>query len=369
MDKLIGLVSANYSIGDFGLITADRPIASIPFGGRYRLIDFPISNMVNAGITTVGVITPHWYRSILDHIGNGKPWNLNRKNGGLFILPGSTYGYDVGKNKFTIRDIIGNKEFINRSIEDYVVISACNKIFNIDYLDVLESHKKSGASCTICYYETNEIIRSNETAVILDENDNVSAIKKLKKNGKAKTAFMDTLIMNKDLLIKIMSWYKDQNYRDLVDILEENLNHIVIHGYNFRGYVKNLFDVSDYMKANQELLNEDVLKELFMGDRMIYTKIHDYHPVKYGKNAVVKNSIISIGSKVYGKVSDSIIFRDCEIAPTATVSNCVIMKKTKVPENAVLENVICDKNASLAEGIEIRGTKEKPIIITRNQYK
>ena len=114
MDKLIGLVSANYSIGDFGLITADRPIASIPFGGRYRLIDFPISNMVNAGITTVGVITPHWYRSILDHIGNGKPWNLNRKNGGLFILPGSTYGYDVGKNKFTIRDIIGNKEFINR---------------------------------------------------------------------------------------------------------------------------------------------------------------------------------------------------------------------------------------------------------------
>ena len=133
MNKMIGLVATNYSLGDFGLLTEERPIASIPYGGRYRLIDFPISNIVNAGVTLVGVITPYLYRSILDHIGNGKPWNLSRKNEGLFVLPGTVYGYDTGKGKLMLRDIRGNKMFLERSNADYVVVACCNKIFNIDY--------------------------------------------------------------------------------------------------------------------------------------------------------------------------------------------------------------------------------------------
>ena len=371
MKRLIGLVSANYSVGDFSLLTSQRPIASIPFGGRYRLIDFPLSNMVNANVTTLGVITPHLYRSILDHIGNGKPWNLSRKSGGLFILPGSTYGFDARRGKVTIKDIIGNKQFLERAKEDYVVISATNKIFNIDYLDVLEKHIKNNASVTLCYKKVLGEVAKDEYVVLVDAdiNNSIKDVIKLKKNKKDQNMYMDTLIINKDLLLHIIEWYKDQSYLDILDVIKENLNHIGAIGYEFKGYVKSINNVYDYMKASNDMIDGDVIEELFMNGRMIYTKVHDSHPVRYGKDADVRQSIVATGTTVYGKVRNSVVFRDAYISEGSDIKNSVIMQKATVGKNVHLENVILEKNAFITDGQTLIGTETKPIIITRYQYK
>ena len=369
MNKLIGLVATNYSLGDFGLLTEERPIASIPYGGRYRLIDFPLSNIVNAGVTLVGVITPHLYRSILDHIGNGKPWNLSRKNEGLFVLPGTVYGYDTGKGKFLLRDIKGNKMFLERSNADYVVVACCNKIFNIDYEAVLEKHIKSGAGVTVCYKKMEGVVAKDELAVFVDDDDNLLDMKRLKKNTHDLNMCLDTMIINRDLLLKIIEWYKNQSYVDLFDVIKENMEHLTVAGYEFKGYVKSINNVHDYMVANKELLNEDVISELFLQDRMIYTKIHDAHPVRYSKDCEVTNSIIATGSIIKGKVINSVIFRNCVIEEGAVVKNSVIMQKSFIPKGTHVENMICDKDVRLSEAVKIIGTEAKPIIITSHQYK
>ena len=369
MNNLIGIVATNYSVGDFGLLTEERPIASIPYGGRYRLIDFPLSNIVNAGATLVGVITPYLYRSILDHIGNGKPWNLSRKNEGLFVLPGTVYGYDIGENKITLRDIKGNNVFLKRTNADYVVIACCNKIFNIDYNDVLEKHIKSGAGVTICYKRITDNVDKGELCIFTDDDDNLLDIKRLKKNTRNVNMCLDTMIINRDLLIKILEWYENQSYIDLFDVIKENIEHLVVSGYEFKGYVKSINNVKDFMDANKELLNQDVLSELFLQDRMIYTKIHDAHPVRYDANCEVKNAIIATGSIIKGKVINSVIFRNCVIEEGAVVKNSIIMQKSIIPKGAHVENMICDKNVRLSEGVKIIGTEQKPIIITSHQYK
>ena len=368
MKYLSGLISMNYNLGDYGLLTDNRPIASLPYGGRYRFMDFPLSNMVNAGITTVGVITPHLYRSILDHVGNGKAWNLNRKSGGLFVLPGSTYGFDAGKGKLIVKDIIGNKRFFERLDTQYVVISTCNKIYNIDYKDVLKSHINSAASVTLVYKKIKEDIPKNEYSLMIDNQNLVQDIKRIKRTSKDLNVYLDTMIINLDLLLKITEWYKEQNYLDLMDILEENLNHLVINSYEFTNYAKMINNVKDYMDASKELLDEKVIYDLF-NSRMIYTKIHDAPPVKYEKTAKVENSIIATGSIIKGKVKNSIIFRDCIVEEGVEIIDCVIMQKSIIHKNFYLKNVILDKFAEIAEGVEISGTEEKPIIITRNQYK
>lgn len=369
MNKLIGIVATNYSLGDFGLLTEERPIASIPYGGRYRLIDFPLSNIVNAGVTLVGVITPYLYRSILDHIGNGKPWNLSRKNEGLFVLPGTVYGYDTGKGKLMLRDIRGNKMFLERSNADYVVVACCNKIFNIDYEAVLDKHIKNGAGVTICYKKMETTVAKDELAVFVDNDDNLLDLKRLKKNSHNMNMCLDTMIINKDLLLKILTWYENQSYVDLFDVIKENIEHLAVAGYEFKGYVKSINNVHDFMVANKELLNEEVLNDLFLQDRMIYTKIHDAHPVRYSKESEVHNSIIATGSVIKGKVTNSIIFRNCVIEEGAVVKNCVIMQKSYIPKGTHVENMICDKGVTLSEGVRICGTEAKPIIITSHQYK
>ena len=368
MKKIAGLVCMNYNLGDFGLLTYNRPVASIPYGGRYRLMDFPLSNLINVGMTTVGLITPHLYRSILDHVGNGKSWNLSRKNGGMFILPGSTYGFDAGRGKMTVKDIIGNRRFFERTDSDFVVIACCDKIFNIDYKEVIKSHIDSSASVTLCYKYMDKDIPKNEYAITVNDNGLVKDIKRLKKAGKNENVYMDTLVINTDLLLKITDWYKDQSYQDLLDVIEENINHIVVNGYKFDGYVKLINNVKDYMDASKELLDESVIEELF-NNRMIYTKIHDAPPVKYDKKAKVENSIIATGSIIKGKVKNSIIFRDCIVEEGAEIVNSVVMQKSIISKNAYIENVILDKYAQIAESVEIKGTDDKPIILTRNQYK
>ena len=149
--KAIGYITANYSSTYGSVLLKDRPIASVPFLGRYRLIDFPLSNMMNAGIKTVGVVMPGNYRSLIDHVGSGKDWGLDRKKGGLFMVPGNAYGTTKGGMRFLLRDIISNKTLFQRSDKPYVVMMGTNIIFNMELNTIIEAHENSGAQMTVVY--------------------------------------------------------------------------------------------------------------------------------------------------------------------------------------------------------------------------
>ena len=365
MKKMMGLVWTNYTDGDFGLLTEERPIAAIPYGGRYRLVDFPLSNMVNSGIRTVGLITPYLYRSLLDHVGNGKEWALSRKVGGLYFLPGSTYGMRGAGGRFLLRDITNNMAYLERAHEDLVVISACSKIYNIDFTEVAKAHEESGAGITLVYRKAGGASGKN-LDIVIDEKGRVSDIRR-DTAGEA-NLFMDAVLIDKSMFIKILGWYAAQSYLDLMDVIAENLAQLSVYGYEFTGYAHSIDNIVDYMDASMELLNPEVIQELFMGDRRISTKIHDAPPVKYGPNASVKNSLVATGTVVKGNIENSIIFRGCQIGEETVIRNSVVLPNCKVDNGVFLENVICDKFVKLSQGVKLHGTVERPLVVTRKQY-
>ncbi|MDD3164775.1 MAG: sugar phosphate nucleotidyltransferase, partial [Oscillospiraceae bacterium] len=151
MAKMIGIITANYAVSALDALSYHRSVAAIPFGSRYRLIDFPLSNMTNTGIRTVGIITPYRYRSLMDHIGSGKDWSLDKKSGGLFMMPGSLYGIGSGQVKFPLSDMEENMVYLRRDTAPYVVISGSNVLCNMTYTPMLEQHIRSVADITLAY--------------------------------------------------------------------------------------------------------------------------------------------------------------------------------------------------------------------------
>lgn len=366
MKRMMGLVCTNYSEGDFGMLTEERPIASIPFGGRYRLIDFPLSNMVNSGMNTVGLITPYMYRSLLDHVGNGKAWSLSRKVGGMFILAGTIYGLKNSKGKFLLRDIIQNRAYLERTRRELVVVSASSKIYNIDFREVAEQHEKTGAVITLLYKHIPDGAGVHDMDIVCDSRGRVTGIGRTGP-GEA-NRFMDAFIIDRELLLKLTDWYSAMDYLDLLEIIQENLDKLSVYGYAFQGYVRAIDSAADYMAASMDLLNPQVMEELFMGQRRISTKVQDAPPVKYSSSAVVRNSMIATGCIVKGTVENSIIFRGCTIEEGAVVRNSIIMANGTIAKDVLVENVICDKFVRISDGVRLFGSAQKPLIVTRKQY-
>jgi len=365
MKRMMGLVCTNYSDDDFGALTEERPVASIPFGGRYRLVDFPLSNMVNSGINTVGLITPYMYRSLLDHVGNGKTWSLNRKIGGMYILPGTVYGIKSARGKFLIRDVTHNKAYLERSRRDVVVMSATSKIYNIDYRDVVEQHERTGAVITLVYKRMpNDAEKALD--VICDERGRVTSLQEVEHGNICQ--FIDTILVDRELLLKFTDWYQNLGHLDFTEIIRENLDKLPVYGYEFKGYMKSIDSAADYMAASMDLLKPEVMQELFMGEHGILTKVQDAPPVKYFPSADVRSAIIATGCIVKGTVENSIIFRGCTIEEGAVVRNSIVMPNGVVHSGSLIENVICDKYVTIGEGVHLSGNAEKPLIVTRKQY-
>lgn len=361
--KILGLISCNYNNEVFGSLTEERGLAALPFGGRYRLLDFPISNMVNAGIRTIGIITPYHYRAILDHVGNGKEWSLNRKSGGMFILPGSIYGLKNMHSSFLLRDIIQNRAYLDRSHEDYVLVSGSHKLFKLDLRPMIEAHIAAKRDVTLLYKQIDDAENHPGGYLGLD-GERVANIRR-DESGRA-ACFMDCFIINRGLLLNFIDWYKAMGYIDLLDIIAENLPSLNVGAYAYGGYLGQVDNIRDYMKCSLDLLRDDVRQELFGGAQKIFTKIQDNPPAKYGAQAQVKNSLIPTGCIVNGAVESSIIFRGVKVGEGAVIKNCVIMQKTVVEPGAVLENVICDKYVTVSRGNKLSGTAAKPLVIPKS---
>ncbi|MDA8227878.1 MAG: glucose-1-phosphate adenylyltransferase subunit GlgD [Desulfitobacterium hafniense] len=367
MHSVIGLIFGNTRSDILQGLAQDRPIAAVPFGGRYRLLDFALSSMVNSGIRTVGLVTPHHYRPVLDHLGAGKDFSLDRKAGGLFILPGAIHGLIGDKSKFRIKDICLNIEFLQKDFSENVVISYCNQVYNINYRDALEFHNQKQADITLIYKETDDPLdMSGRVILYIGKDQHVHKLQEKYEDDPTEQAqpyFVDMLIIRRTLLLDIIQGYKCIENIDLLDALRDNLTTLKVYGYNFTAYIGRIDSIKDYFDRNMDLFKPEIRKELFLSRDRIHTKIRDNPPTKYGSKAKVSNSLLASGCCIDGEVENSILSRGVVIKPGCMIKNSIIMQKCIIGKNAVLENVILDKFVEVNEGNVLKGSENNPLVL------
>lgn len=358
MEKVIGLITCNYSSKETSALTECRPVASLPYLGRYRLVDFAMSNLVNCGIRTIGMVMPYNYRSIIDHVGSGKEWDLDRKNGGLFILPGSAFGTSRTGARFLLRDLVHNKVYFTRSTSDAVIFSTSNFVFNVDLDKVYDAHKASGADVTVLTKTASE--KDPDVTAFDVEDGRVKGVHHGVTFGE--TMFLDCFIIGRQLLLDMFDWYAPTDYLDLFEAMAGDFGRINVRTYDFDGYVAPIFNKRSYFRANMDLLDPRISSELFPSDRSIKTKAHDTPPAKFEVGSRVVSSRISSGCRIYGSVSDSILGRNVIIEAGATVRNSIVMQGCVVKSGARVENAIVDRSNVVPAGTELRGTPDEVLI-------
>ena len=299
MPKAIGIVYANSATDNLQGLALKRPIAAVPFGGRYRILDFALSSMVNSGIRTIGVVTPHNYRPLLDHLGAGKPWFLDRKDGGLFILPGAIHGLAGNNHTFCVKDLQENIEYLQKDFAENVIISTGDQIFNLNFKNALEFHEDKHADVTLIYKGTDNLSdQTNKIFLEMDEGQKVSNILD-KKNPKSGMLvwhhFVNLLIIRRELLLEIVERYSSVGCIDLIDIFSSNLDILKIYASSTCALIGTIRTIKDYFDRSMDLLTLEIRGRLWLGEDRIHTKIKDNPPTQYTSHANVSNSLIASG--------------------------------------------------------------------------
>lgn len=369
MKNTVGIIINSPNQKDLIKMASHRSIHAVPFGGKYRLIDFPLSNFVNSGIRDIGVIGTHKYRSLVDHLGTGQEWNLSKKSNDLAILHGGR-NTRVGEiMRINLQDFVDNISFFKKipSSTTEIVISGCNIISNFDFNDALEFHRNNDSDITMIYKNdyVGEIL-NKEVMLKLSGNRVIEVDSMGSENIDYNSLFVDMLIIKKELLINIIEGIYDSVNLDLIDIISENINNLNIFGYELKGYVKIINSVKSYFDCSLEMLNPSIMEEIFQNEKKIFTKVKDNHPAKYSPDSKVKNSLIASGAKIYGTVENSIVFREAVVEKGAKLSNCIVMQQSVVSENTVLVNAILDKYVKVTRDKILVSTEKQPLVIQKD---
>lgn len=365
MGNVLGLVFANMHDTTLGDMTKNRTMGSVMFGGRYRLIDFPLSNMVNSGISEVGVITKSNYQSLLDHLGSAREWDLARKKGGLYILP--PFGnVESTLYRGRIEALYGAMSFIKHSRAKYVILSDCDVVTNIDYKPIVAAHIESGADITAVahtgVYSSDDIKTS--TVFNVDADKNVTSVLINPDISGTCTTSLNVFVMSMDFLIETVN---DAMARGNVsferNILQEKCRELKIKIYEYDNYFSKLNSPESYFKSNMALLEPENARKLFVPKRSIYTKVSDNAPVKYDLDSKVSNSLIADGCIIEGEVENSVLFRGVKVGKGAKVKNCILLQGTVVGDNAELNYLITDKNVSICENHILTSSPQYPMYV------
>lgn len=359
----LGIIFSNIHNETIDELTRKRTSASIPFGGRYRLIDFTLSNFVNAGMSNVGVLTQKNYQSLMDHVGSGRDWDLSRKNGGLIIFPPySSYRSDfLYENRFeALKSVIG---YVSKSKEDDVVLTDCDSVNVINYNDVLEAHLSSGADITIVYQQkkVTEDLKSHMT-INLDEISRVTSATLKAKIDSLANVSLNVWVIKRRLLQTLLTDAVTTGATSFQrDVIYANIKTLKIYGYNYQGIYLHMNSMENYYHGNMLLLNKNIRQELFGNpDCRIYTKVRDSAPTRYGKDAQVSNSFIADACEIEGTVINSILFRGVKVEKGTVISNCILMQDTIVGSGCKLNHVITDKNVSIRDRNVLSGCEKVP---------
>ena len=364
MPEVIGFLNL-HNAPDLGQINQNRTLAAISFLGRYAICDIPLSNLTNSEISNIGVLVNRSPRSMIMHLGSGKQYTVNTKKGKTVICYNEKYANNYHYNT-DINNIIENKWFLDEANSKYVVIVPPHLLYRLDFRKVIKQHKERNADCTLVYKHINDGIEQfiDENILILNNEKKVVNISKNKGLVNDINVSMETLVINTEKLREIISFAtKTSSFLSLMDVIRYICNTIEVDTYEYNGYLRSISSLRHYMDCSLELLDFKVLNELFDAKWPIYTKTHDTPPASYLDNAWVRNSFISNGAVIDGKVENSVICRDVKIGKNCVIRNSIVLSGTTISDESILENVIVDKNAKILYVKELRGTKEDPLYI------
>lgn len=365
--KMLGIIFSNMHDEALRELTERRTMASVPFGGRYRFIDFTLSSFVNSNIQSVGVITKSNYQSLMDHLGSGREWDLARKRDGLFILP--PFGNaGAGIYRGRIEALSGIMGFIRHSNARYVVLADCDMICNIDIKRMLDAHIEKHAEITVAYQKKslNAENARDSTVFVCDESQRVSEVMLAPSPSGEQCVSINIMILEKALLERLVSENMSRNLYSMErDVLQARARHLHIYGYQYTGFCAKVDSMRDYYDANMLMLKKEVRDELFLAHRPIYTKVRDDMPVKYGLASRVSNSLIADGCVIEGEVENSVLFRGVTVGKGATVRNSIVMQDTVIGDKSVLSYCITDKDVTIKDGRTLMGYLSYPVFIAK----
>lgn len=355
-------------------LVGDRLMASIPFAGRYRMVDFILSSMVNSGIDNISLIVRKNYHSLMDHLGSGREWDLTRKNGGLNIVPPFAEK-TVKVYNGRVEALASILQFLKSQKEKYVVMADTNLAVNFDFKAFIDAHIASGADVTMAYTEEmvpESMLESQASINSMYYNLDLDGtrVKEIHINSRAiglQKMSMNIYIISREMLINQVreAYIRGYVYMER-DILAPNLDSLNVQAYKYDGYLARIHDIRSYFEENMKLLDEKNLDALFSGGP-IYTKIRDDNPTRYINGSKAKNIMAADGCVIGGEVENSVFFRSVKIGKGAKVKNCVLMQDTVIEAGASVENIITDKNVTITSGKEVKGTDTFPVYIAKNQ--
>lgn len=355
-------------------LVSERLMASIPFASRYRMCDFMISSMVHCGIDNISILVRKNYHSLLDHLGNGREWDLARKNGGLNIVPPFAQK-QIKVFSGRIEALESIRGYLMKQTEKYVILSDANMAVNFDFNTLLDAHIKSGADVTMVYRKQEipqSLIRQSTAGMDLYyalgiSGDRVSKIYINPKESGEMNFSLNIYVVERELLMSMVDEaYLHGDVYFVRDILEKKIDQMDVRGFCYDGYVAHIHDMNSYFEENMRLLKEENLNALFSGNQ-IYTKIRDDNPTRYINGAKAKNVMVADGCVIEGEVENSVLFRGVKIGKGAKVKNCVLMQDTVIEDNASVEYVITDKNVTISEGKSLTGNDTFQVYVAKGQ--
>ena len=368
MNNLHGILLAYRSDPALRELTQHRNTCSVPFGGRYRIIDFMLSNLVNAGVSDVGLIVNESYQSLLDHVGSGKDWDLSRKNGGLRILPPFSYAQTPsgGANRGRMDALVDVRSYLVKIRQDYVVLAWGDIVANLPIEKAFEQHLQTGADITAVCTRAPTGEPSACTYFTVGANGTVTDVA-VHPNEPMGCETLECYIMSKELLLNLVDYAAARRIHSFSEgVLLAMSGQLKIVPYLFDGYVARIHSVASYFARSMDLLKPEVQAELFTLDRSIRTKIHSLPASYYSADASSHGSLIADGCIVDGTVENSILFRGVKVEKGARVSNCILMQNTTVKEGATLTYAITDKNVTINSGRMLMGHENYPLSIEKN---
>ena len=362
-----GIIFAYISYPELRELASVRTAASLPFCGRYRLIDMALSSMRNAGIVDVGVVMQRDYQSLLDHIGSGKAWDMSRRTGGLRMLP--PFGlpeYHTGNYNGTMEALNAVAAYIRDLTENHIVLMMGNLCANVDLSKAIEQHERSGADITA-------ICADHETAgmahrFVVGEDGFVEKMLLYRCGEGEGVPTLEGYIIHKDTLLKLMDRCHAEHlfnfHQDALPIFfaEGGRMDVYVHP----GYAQIVCSVDDYYKVNLDMLRTENRRQIFPADRPVRTKVHEEVSSYYSDKAVSRCSLVADNCIIEGELENCIVFSGARIAAGAKVKNSILMRGCNVGENAVLENMIVDKNVTVSAGTRLNGSPKLPMVVPKN---
>ena len=371
-----GIIFSNLHDKNIPELTHRRTMASVPYAGRYRLIDFTLSNMVNSGITDVSVITHYNYQSLMDHIGAGKDWDLARRSGGIKILPPYISAFANNQNALYNSRMEALKSVnysLSRFNSDYVVLSDCDIICNIDLNDMINDHIENNADITVA---TKRVLLSRESAsrnVIVDasEDGRIIDVNPYPTNVTGyRDINLNIVVINREYLQSIVLDAIAHGYSSFNrDVLSRNASRRNYRIYKYEGYFANINSIEDYYTHSMELLGSPENRSMLFDvkNRPIYTKVRNSAPTRYSATSNVKNSLIADGCIIDGSVENSILFRGVKVSRGASIKNSILFQDTVIGENVFTNCIITDKNVVVRDGRILSGHESLPFFIEKGK--